>query len=294
MKEKFRGSLSIVAATIIWGTAFVAQSVGMDHVGPFTFQTARCLLAVVSLVIMVAIFDRKNFWEGWKNKKLWTSGLLCGVALLLATNLQQVGLVYTDAGKAGFLTAMYIVLVPILGSLLGKRPTRAALISVVPAVAGLYLLSCAGASGLTVGDLLLIGCAFSFAVQIILVDRSAGDLDCLRLNCVQCLVCVVGSGLGAMTEDFSWAAIGACWLPIAYAGVLSLGVAYSLQIVGQKYLEPTVASLLMSLESVFALLGGWLILKERMTWWELLGCGLMLGAVILSQLPDRKHSDRRV
>lgn len=288
MKEKLKGSLSIVAATIIWGTAFVAQSVGMDHIGPFTFQAARCILAVVSLVILVAIFDRKDFWRGWKNKKLWTSGLLCGVALLFATNLQQVGMVYTDAGKAGFLTAMYIVLVPVMGILLGKRPTKAALISVVPAVAGLYLLSCVGASGLAVGDLLLIGCAFCFAVQIILVDRFAGDLDCLRLNCIQCMVCVVGSCLGALTEPFSWAALGACWLPIAYAGVLSLGVAYSLQIVGQKHLEPTVASLLMSLESVFALLGGWLILKERMTWWELLGCGLMLGAVMLSQLPNKK------
>lgn len=293
MKEKMKGTISIIGATIIWGTAFVAQSMGMDHIGPFTFQAARCILAVISLLIMVAVMDRKDFWKGWKNRKLWTSGLLCGVALLFATNLQQVGMVSTDAGKAGFLTAMYIVLVPILGSVLGRRPTKAAVISVVPAVAGLYLLSCAGVSGLAFGDLLLIGCAFCFAVQIILVDRFAGDLDSLRLNCVQCMVCVVGSCIGALTETFSWEALGACWMPIAYAGVLSLGVAYSLQIVGQKFLEPTVASLLMSLESVFALVGGWLILGERMTWWELLGCGLMLGAVILSQLPD-KNKDRSV
>ena len=293
MKEKMKGSISIVAATIIWGTAFVAQSMGMDHIGPFTFQAARCILAVISLVIMVAVVDRKGFWKGWMNKKLWTSGMLCGVALLFATNLQQVGMVYTDAGKAGFLTAMYIVLGPILGSLLGRRPTKAAVLSVLPAVAGLYLLSCTGVSGLSVGDLLLIGCAFCFAVQIILVDRFAGDLDTLRLNCVQCMVCVVGSCIGALTEPVSIAALGACWMPIAYAGILSLGVAYSLQIVGQKYLEPTVASLLMSLESVFALLGGWVILGERMTGWELLGCGLMLGAVMLSQLPDKK-TDRSV
>lgn len=288
MNTKIKGSLSILIATVIWGTAFVAQSMGMDHIGPFTFQTCRCALAIVSLVALAWVFDRKGFWAGWKKKKLWKSGGLCGIALLFATNLQQVGLVYTDAGKAGFLTAMYIVMVPLFGVLLKKKPSVNALISIIPAVAGLYLLSCVGVSGISFGGLLLIGCAVCFAAQIILVDRFAQDVDCLRLNCVQCMVCFLGSFCGALTEPFSVAGIADCAIPICYTGVLSLGVAYSLQIVGQKYLEPTVASLLMSLESVFALLGGWLILGERMTWWELLGCGLMLGAVILSQLPDKK------
>lgn len=288
MNKKIKGSASIILATVIWGTAFVAQREGMDHIGPFTFQTCRCALAIITLVVLVWLFDKHGFVQGWKNKKLWTAGTLCGVALLFATNLQQIGLVSTDAGKAGFLTAMYIVLVPVFGVFLKKRPSRNAVISIVPAVAGLYLLSCAGTSSIGVGDCLLIGCAVCFAVQILLVDRFAQDLDCLRLNCVQCIVCFLGSLCGTFTESVSLAGIGACFFPIAYTGILSLGIAYSLQIIGQKYLEPTVASLLMSLESVFALLGGWLLLREKKEWWELLGCGLMLGAVILSQLPDKK------
>jgi drug/metabolite transporter (DMT)-like permease len=289
MNNKLKGSASIILATVIWGTAFVAQREGMDHIGPFTFQTCRCALAIVTLVTLVWLFDRKGFLQGWKNRKLWTAGGLCGIALLFATNLQQIGLVSTDAGKAGFLTAMYIVLVPVFGIFLKKKPSRNAVISIIPAVAGLYLLSCAGVSSVRIGDFLLIGCAVCFAIQILLVDRYAQDLDCLRLNCVQCIVCFFGSLCGAFTEPVSLAGIEACFIPIAYTGILSLGIAYSLQIVGQKHLEPTVASLLMSLESVFALLGGWLLLHEKMQWWELLGCGLMLGAVILSQLPDKKN-----
>lgn len=291
MKKRIQGIVALLLATVIWGTAFVAQSVGMEYIGPFTFQAARCVLAVISLLVIVAVIDRQNFLDGWKDKKLWIAGGLCGVALFFATSLQQIGLIYTDAGKAGFLTAMYIVLVPLLGILLGKRPTKTALLSVIPAVAGLYLLSCVGVTRMEVGDLYLLGCSFCFSVQITLVDRFAGNVDCLRLNCIQSLVCAVGSCIGAVTEPFSWEAIRQCGGSIAYAGVLSLGVAYSLQIVGQKRLEPTTASLLMSLESVFAVLGGWLILDERMEWWELLGCVLMLGAVILSQLPDKRRHD---
>ena len=288
MKVSLQGLGALLLTTCIWGTAFVAQSVGMEHVGPFTFQAARCILAVISLVVFVFLFDRKKFISGWKDKKLWGAGFLCGVALFFATSLQQVGLVYTDAGKAGFLTAMYIVLVPLLGFFFGKRPSKMALFSVIPAVAGLYLLSCVGVSGLEVGDLYLIGCAVCFSFQIILVDRSAGDVDPLRLNCVQSLVCAVGSVVFAFTEPFSLGHLMDCSGAIAYAGILSLGVAYSLQIVGQKRLEPTTASLIMSLESVFAVLGGWLIRGERMELWELAGCGLLLAAVIVAQLPDKK------
>ena len=206
-------------------------------------------------------------------------------AQLVAASLQQVGLVYTDAGKAGFITAMYIVLVPVIGLFLRRKPPKTIVLSVLLAVVGLYLLSCVGASGINLGDLLLMGCALAFAVQITIIDRVSHELDGLRLNCIQALVVTVLS-LPPMllTETVEGASILACWPSLAFAGILSMGVAYTLQIVGQKHLEPAAASLIMSLESVFAALGGWLVLKETMTGWELTGCALVFAAVILSQL----------
>lgn len=289
MKKQFTGTLSLLAATVIWGSAFVAQSMGMDKVGPFTFQTARCLMAVLFLLLIIFLASPGSFHQFFRNRRLWRSGILCGCALFLATSLQQVGLVYTDAGKAGFLTAMYIVLVPILGLFLGRRPPVMTVPALVLAVAGLYLLSCVGVSAINPGDMLMIGCAFAFTVQITLVDRFAGDQNGLQLNCVQCLTCTVLSALMTfLTEEPKPSDILACAGPICYAGVLSLGVAYTLQIVGQKYLEPATASLLMSLESVFAVLSGWLILRETMTAYETAGCVLMFAAVILSQIPAKK------
>ena len=291
MKQKVQGSLSLLLATVIWGFAFIAQSVGMDLIGPFTFQTVRCLLAVIFLVVCSFFLDRgrcsfSQSLEKWKNPALWKTGLICGVALFVAASLQQVGLVYTDAGKAGFITAMYIVLVPILGLFLGQKVPKIAFFSVALAVVGLYLLSCMGVGEINRGDLLLMGCALAFAVQITCVDRFAAGLDGLRLNCVQSLVvAVLSAPFVAVTETVDLGNLLNCWMPLLFAGVLSMGVAYSLQIVGQKSLEPTTASLIMSLESVFAALGGWWLLKETMTGWELLGCGLVFLAVVISQLP---------
>lgn len=291
MKEKLRGSLSLLAATLIWGSAFIAQSVGMDHIGPFTFQAIRCGLAVLFLVPLSLVFDKGNlkaFYTKWTDPKLWKAGLICGCALFVAASLQQVGLVYTDAGKAGFLTAMYIVLVPVLGLFLKQKPPKSTFFSVLLAVAGLYLLSCMGVSKINKGDVMMIGCALAYAVQITCVDRCAGDLDGLRLNCVQALVVtVISIPFMFLTETVELDSILICWLPLCYAGILSMGVAYTLQIVGQKALEPAPAALIMSLESVIAALCGWLILKETMTGTELLGCGLVFIAVVLSQLPEK-------
>ncbi len=295
MKEKLRGSLCLVIATTIWGSAFIAQSVGMDYIEPFTFQTVRCFLAVVFLLPVIWLFDRdkKAYFQSWANPHLWKTGIVCGIALFVAAGLQQVGLVYTSAGKAGFITAMYIVLVPILGLFFRKAPSPAAWVSVGLAVLGLYLLSCMGVAEINTGDLCLMVCALFFAIQITLVDRMAGQLDGLRLNCIQSLVCAVLSGVMMLfTETPDMDNILVCWLPLGYAGVLSMGVAYSLQIIGQKYVEPTPASLIMSLESVFAVLFGWLLLNERMAAHELLGCALVFAAVILSQIPvpnQKKH-----
>lgn len=291
MRKQLRGSAFLLLATIIWGSAFVSQSVGMDHIGPFTFQAVRCFLAVIGLLPVILITDRfkkdgKSFYSRWSDPKLWKAGLLCGIPLFLACNLQQVGLVDTDAGKSGFLTAMYIVIVPVIGIFLKKKPSIMVPISVILAVAGLYCLSCVGVTRISTGDLLTLGCALMFAVQITFIDLFAGSVDALRLNTIQALVCAVLSAVIMLfSEEPTWDAIADCALPLAHAGLLSMGAAYALQILGQQNLEPTAASLIMSLESVFAVVFGALILKETMTGWEITGCVLVFAAVILSQIP---------
>ena len=288
-RERIRGSLCLLLGTTIWGFSFIAQSVGMDHIGPFTFQAVRCLLAVLFLIPCGFLLDagKCSFRESAAKWKDPTLGLICGCALFVASSLQQIGIVYTDAGKAGFITAMYIVLVPVLGLFLGKKPPKTTVFSVALAVAGLYLLSCMGVSQINKGDLYLMGCALAFSVQITCIDRLAGNLDGLRMNCIQALVVTVLSVpfILLTKETVVFSDITACWFPLVFSGVLSMGVAYTLQIVGQKDLEPTTASLIMSLESAFAALGGWLILHQTMTVWELLGCGLLFAGVVLSQLP---------
>lgn len=290
MKKQFSGVFALLGATVIWGSAFIAQSVGMDKIGPFTFQAVRCFLAVVFLFPASALFSKgKPFWKSWADPALWRSGVICGLALFAASSLQQIGLVYTDAGKAGFLTAMYIVFVPFLGLIVGQRPGRNALLSLIPAIVGLYLLSCTSVSGINKGDVLLLLCAVAFSVQILLIDRHCAGLDGLKLNCIQALVVTVLSVPWALlTETVDASLIAACWLPLGYAGILSMGVAYTLQIVGQKGVAPSAAALLMSLESVFAALFGWLLLHETMTRAEVLGCALVFAAVIISQLPEKK------
>lgn len=294
MNKQLRGTLSLLAATVIWGFAFIAQSVGMDLIGPFTFQMVRCLLAVLFLIPCAFILDigkcsLKASAEKWKNPALWKAGILCGCALFVASSLQQIGLVYTDAGKAGFITAMYIVMVPLLGLFFHRKPSKAALLSVFLAVIGLYLLSCMGVAEVNKGDVFLMGCAVAFAVQITCIDHFAADVDGFRLNCIQSLtVAVISIPFVFFTETVVVDNLIACWGPLCFAGILSMGLAYSLQIVGQKDLEPTTASLIMSLESVFAALGGWWLLKERMSGSELLGCGLVFAAVVISQLPEKK------
>ena len=291
MKKQLSGVIALLGATVIWGSAFIAQSVGMDKIGPFTFQAVRCFLAVVFLFPASALFSKgKPFWKSWADPALWRSGVICGLALFAASSLQQIGLVYTDAGKAGFLTAMYIVFVPFLGLFVGQRPGRNALLSLIPAIVGLYLLSCTSVSGINKGDVLLLLCAVAFSVQILLIDRHCAGLDGLKLNCIQALVVTVLSVPSALlTETVDASLIASCWLPLGYAGVLSMGVAYTLQIVGQKRVAPSAAALLMSLESVFAALFGWLLLHETMTRAEELGCVLVFAAVVISQLPEKKE-----
>ncbi len=294
MKQKLTGSFSLLLATVIWGSAFVAQSIGMDHVGPFTFQAIRCAMAAVGLLPLIAIFDLgkkdgSSFFARFASQKLWLGGLLSAIPLCIAVNLQQVGLVYTTAGKSAFFTAMYIIFVPIIGIFLKRKPSPAILLCVVMAVAGLYFLSWDGSSGINLADICLLLCAVAFAVQITVIDRFAPGGDALRLNCLQSFFCALGSALiMVFTETPTLAGIEGSFWSMAYAGFLSMGVAYSLQIVGQKHLEPSTASLIMSMESVFAALCGWFFLQEGMTELEFIGCCLVFVAVILSQIPIKQ------
>lgn len=287
----------MLLTTVIWGGSFVAQSAGMELIGPFTFQAARCFLAVIALVCVTAIIDRKTpkrFLKKWSEPKLWTAGLFCGLALCVSSNLQQAALLTTTAGKAGFITALYIVFVPLLGILRKRRPTLTALISVPIALSGMYLLCGSNLTSLQFGDILLICGAVAFAVQITLVDIFAQGADPLRLNCIQALVVTVVSAIIAIVfEKPNGAHLVASWLPISYAGVLSMGAAYSLQIVGQQRLDSTPAALIMSLEAVFAAIFGAIILKESMSPPERIGCCLMFAAVILSQLPIPQRKKRK-
>ena len=288
--EQLKGTIQILLATLIWGCAFVAQSVGMDHMEPMGFQAVRSLLAVAALVptIYVMDSDKASFLPRWKEKSLWKTGIPCGIALFAAQGLQQTGLLYTEPGKAGFITAMYIVLVPVLGLFLRRKCGLRIWFSVALAVGGLYLLSCVGVTRVNLGDILILGSALCFAVQILLIDCLAQNLDGLRLNCVQFLVVTVLSALAAvLTEDFSWQGVLDCAVPLLYTGVLSSGVAFSLQILGQQHLPPEPASLIMSLESVFAVLAGWGLLHQTLSPIELLGCTLVFAAVILSQTKSK-------
>lgn len=292
MKKQLIGNVYLFVAVIIWGSTFVAQSVGMDSVGPFTFLAVRSILAVVFLLPVIALFeikDIKNYIPKWQDKKLWLGGILCGLSLFVAASLQQVSLVDTDAGKAGFLTSLYVVLVPVIGFFLGKKPTVNVIISILLAVVGLYLLSCVGDATMRISDLMLLGSALSFAVQITLVEQLGSNTDGLRLNVIQCLTAGVLSAIVMLfAEDVTMGGILDCSLPLLYAGVLSSGIAYSLQVLGQQHVESNTASIIMSLESVVAVLCGWLILQERMTPWELTGCALVFIAVILSQITPKK------
>lgn len=292
MKKQLKGSLILLLATAIWGSTFIFQRLAAGGIGPFTFQASRGVLGALVLLPVIWLFDRKKqdgktYFARWTNKKLWLGGLLCGIPLFLACNLQQIGLADTDAGKSAFLTAMYIVIVPLIGIFLKKKISIVIPISVGLSVVGLYFLSCAGVTAISVSDLLLVTCAVMFAVQITFVDLFVSRVDPLRLNVAQVLVCTVLSAVSAvcLKEEITWQAIGGNWIPIVYAGVLSMGAAYGMQIVGQRDVEPATASVIMSMEAVFAVLCGAVFLHETMTKWEIIGCVLLFIAVILPQIP---------
>ncbi len=287
-------------AAFIWGTAFVAQDMCADVIEPMTFNAIRSYVAVVVLIIIIAIFNklskdktqRTDEEKRHDRKQLIIGGFCCGTALAVAANFQQAGIgAGTDAGKAGFITALYIVLVPIGGLFLKKKVSLPVWISVAIAVVALYLLCITGSFTLALGDLLILLCALFFAVHILVIDHFTATVDGMKLSCVQFLVAALWSTLGMIIfEHPDWPAILSCALPILYVGIFSSGVAYTLQILAQKGSNPTVVTLLLSMESVFAVISGAIILHQRMTGREYLGCLLMLIAVILAQIsfPEKK------
>lgn len=293
---KTKNVFLLVLTAFIWGTAFVAQSVGMDYLEPFTFNGVRSLIGGVALLPCISLLQLMNEKNGTRKadgggsrKDLVTGGAACGLLLFAASSLQQIGIQYTTAGKAGFITAFYIVIVPVLGIFLRKKIGWKVWTAVVIALAGLYFLCITDRFTVGKGDILIFMCAMVFSLHILVIDYFSPKVDGVKMSCIQFFVCGIASmpfmflletpKLGAMIEG---------WMPLLYAGVLSCGVAYTLQIIGQKNVNPAVASLILSLESCFSVLAGWVVLGERLSVRESVGCVLMFAAIILAQLPEKE------
>lgn len=292
-KTNFRSSLLLFLTAVIWGVAFVAQSAGMDYVGPFTFNAVRSLIGGVVLIPCIFLLNRGRQTAPeqtpQERKTLLTGGLWCGFFLAVASSFQQFGIQYTSVGKAGFITALYILLVPLLGRLLGKRIGWRVWTAVGIAVIGMYLLCVTEGFSIAFGDLLVMVCALLFAVHILVVDHFSPRVDGVKLSCIQFFTCGALCAAGMLLfEHPSPSQILDAWMPILYAGVMSCGVAYTFQILGQRDTDPTIASLILSLESVVSVLAGWLLLHQALSPRELAGCALVFCAIILAQLPERK------
>lgn len=288
--NKYAGPLMLLLTAMIWGAAFVAQSVGLSYVGPFTLNSVRFLIAGVFLLPCIPLLRRAGLRPDASGspRELLLGSLVCGVLLAVASSLQQIGIAYTTVSKAGFITALYVILVPILGLFLGKKVRPLVWFCVVLSVAGLYLLCMAGPAAIGSGDLLVLLCALVFSLHILAIDHFSRRVDSLKLSCLQFLICgALCAGPMLALEHPTSGAILAAWKPILYAGILSSGVGYTLQVVAQRRTDPTVASLILCMESVFSALFGFLLLGQGLSLRELAGCGLMLAAILLAQLPGR-------
>lgn len=311
MRQKYTNQILLALTAFIWGSAFTAQSVGMDYIGPFTFNSIRTFMGAVVLLPVILLTKRggkitgagttadnketagdrkaadgRQSSGGWKT--LAAGGICCGLALAAASSLQQIGLMYTSAGKAGFITALYILIVPLMGLFLGKKAGVKVWIGVALAVVGMYFLCITEGFSIAKGDFFVLLCAVNFSIHILVIDHFAPKVDGVCLSCVQFLVCGVLCAVPMfLIEKPHISEILAAWMPLLYAGVLSCGVAYTLQVIAQKDTDPAVASLLLSLESVFSVLTGWAVLGERLSPRELFGCVLVFAAVLLAQIPGK-------
>ncbi len=295
--RNLKGNILLLITTLLWGLAFTAQSAAADNIGSFTFNFVRCLLAAVFLAVVYAvklIYDRINKKQvnNYNWKRMFEAGFFCGFTMFFGMNLQQFGIAAypvgtAAAGRAGFLTATYVVMIPVFQRLRGKKLSLAVILGVIGCMTGMYLLCMSGGfSGIYLGDILVIGCAIGYTAYILVVDKYS-DCSGIAVSIIQFIVCGIMCMIGMFfTEKPDPAVIADAWLPVVYAGVVSSGIGYTLQIIGQKYAEPTVASIIMSLESVFAALFGWVILSEMLSIRELAGCGLVFFSVIAAQIPD--------
>lgn len=296
---KLKNNLLLILAALIWGVAFVAQSVGMEYAGPFTFNAVRFIIGGLVLIPCIFFLDRReqtgNGEKTLENRKtpedrkmLLTGGLCCGLCLTVASTLQQFGIMYTTVGKAGFITALYMIIVPVAGIFLGKKIALPIWGSVGLGVAGMYLLCITESFHVNFGDFLILLCSLCFAGHILVIDYFSPRADGVKISCIQFFTCGILCAVPMfLIEHPDLTVILNAWQPILYTGVLSCGVAYTLQIVAQKGTNPVAASLLLSLESVFSVLAGWLILGQRMTVREILGCVLVFAGIILVQVPWR-------
>lgn len=294
MNQKTQGRLMLLLATLIWGTSLVAQSVGMEHIDPFTFNAARFLIGasiLLPFIIIPSMYHKREPQSSITPEKtpklLIKGGICCGCIVFITASLQQIGICYTTVGKAGFITALYIVIVPVLGLFWGNHITWHMWSSIFIALFGMYLLCMNESFTLTLGDTLVLFCALSTAVHILLIDHFSPHVDGIKLSCIQFFTCGLLSLISAFIfENPNWNSIIYASMPILYTGILSCGIAYTLQTLGQKYVTPIIACLILSLESVFSVLSGWLMLGEILSLKQIVGCILMFSAILISQFSD--------
>lgn len=300
-KQQIKNSLLLLLTAVIWGNAFVAQSVGMNYVGPFTFNCVRSLMGGVVLIPCIYLLKRDNGnkeKESKKNpenkKQLILGGICCGTALAAGSSFQQFGIMHTSVGKAGFITAFYIIIVPILGLFLKKKCSSFVWAGVVIALAGLYFLCITESFSIGTGDVLVFICALMFSIHILVIDYFTQFIDGVKMSCIQFFVCGIICAVPMLIfEQPNLSQLMLAWKPLLYAGLLSCGVGYTLQIVGQKGMNPTVASLILSLESVTSVIAGFVILHQRLSGREILGCVLMFAAIILAQIPEKASKEEK-
>jgi drug/metabolite transporter (DMT)-like permease len=288
-----KSNILLLITAMLWGFAFVAQRSGMDYVGPFTFNAVRFTLGGISLIPLLLINKRRNFKNEHllplsSNKILLKGGIIAGVILFFGASFQQGGMVYTTAGKAGFITGLYIILVPILGIMFKQKTSAAIWLGAVIALVGLYLLSVKENLSIGLGDLLVLASAFFWGLHVLVIGRFSPKTDPIQLAFFQFILCAFFSLIASIViETTTLQNIFDASVPILYAGVVSVGIAYTLQVVAQQEALPSHAAIIMSLEAVFAVIGGWIILDENIPFRGLVGCGLMLTGMIISQVGIR-------
>ena len=286
MKER-NAAMLVLLTSLIWGLSFVAQSVSSESIGPFTFNSIRFLIGAIVLIPFALPAIRRECRDSGYWKRTLKGGIICGICLASAAVIQQIGIAESGAGKGGFITSLYIIIVPFLSVVFGKKVEKKTWIAGIVAIVGMYLLCIGDSSGFSRGDIFLLICALFFSFHIMAIDSVGKDVDGVTLSMFQFLAGSLIAAPGMLIESPGMDAILSAWLPIFYAGAFSCGIAYTLQVVGQKYVRPSHAVLLLSLESVWAAIGGALLLSERMSARESIGCALVFAAVIAAQLPSK-------